>query len=107
VTDDTEDVLAALTLSAGQDLVEQEFACRHRSGDELVLRLVSVEKINVRGASVENQDRPFLLLFRGPLETPLSQGMHNLGHENHPLDGIFLVQVAGKEGHTWYEAVFS
>jgi hypothetical protein len=107
VTDDTDDILAVLTLSASQKLVEQEFACRHHSGDELALRLVSAEKIDVRGASVENQDRPFSLLFRGPPELPLSQGMYNLGHDNHPLDGIFLVQVAGKEGHAWYEAVFS
>jgi len=107
VTDNSDNFLAALTLSDGQGLVDLEFTCSHHSGKEFALRLVRAEKLGVRGTSVENKERPFSLLFRGPLELPLPQGMHSLAHENHPLDGIFLVPVAGDEGHAWYEAVFT
>jgi len=50
---------------------------------------------------------PFTLLFRGPQEPRLAQGIHRLEHELLGTLEIFLVPVRPDEGGPLYEAVFN
>ncbi len=49
---------------------------------------------------------PFAVVFRGPLEPFLAQGIHRFEHESlGPLD-LFLVPIGPEDGSMRYEAVF-
>ena len=54
------------------------------------------------------REQPFSIVFRGPNETPLGQGMYNMRHDEiGDFSGIFLVPIAADEQGRYYEAVFN
>ena len=73
------------------------------SGDSR-LSLV-LEEANPLGQSMR-EGGSFSLLFRGPLEPLLPQGIYTLRNEGDPID-IFLVPVGQDRGGTRYEAIFN
>ena len=73
------------------------------SGDSR-LSLV-LEEANALGQSMR-EGGSFSLLFRGPLEPLLPQGIYTLRHEGDPID-IFLVPIGQDPGGTRYEAIFN
>lgn len=86
---------------------------RHRVGEGFVagdggpaLELVEVTDHADRGA-VPGGRRPFALLFRGPSEAPLGQGVHPLRHPELGELPLFLVPVGAGPDGVRYEAVFS
>jgi Domain of unknown function (DUF6916) len=106
MTDNPHGDSASLTLAAARTLVGEDFVV---SGDvDLVLRLVEAERVRLDPtATAGDSDRPFSLLFRGPSEPQLAQGMHDLEHPRHGFPGLFLVPMGpGGEG-CHYEAIFS
>ena len=58
---------------------------------------------------IENQEpeRPFSLLFRGPADRPLEQGIHPLDHTDMGRLEIFLVPMQPDDEGPLYEAVFA
>ena len=99
--------LAELTLETCRTLVNQDFTRPNEAGDDVVLRLVSAEFQGTNAEIRGTGDRPFSLLFEGPVEMQLTQGMHDLNHPKHPFVGIFLVPMGDNGEGPQYEAIFS
>jgi hypothetical protein len=106
-TEDGNRDLGDLTLAAGRNLVGERFIRRNEAGPEVVLTLLEAEKGRRDPRAPGEDDRPFTLLFRGPAEPRLTQGMHDLDHPRRSLPGIFLVPVGGDSAGRLYEAVFA
>jgi hypothetical protein len=49
----------------------------------------------------------FSLVFRGPLDQPLEQGMYPMTHEKMGTESLFLVPIAREADGFHYEAVFN
>ncbi len=107
MNDDRIEDLAQVTLAASRKLVGQNFVWSNPGGQNVVLRLVAAEPVRRDPSVTIETDRPFSLVFCGPVEQILSQGMHNLDHPDQALTGIFLVPVGDAGEGPQYEAVFS
>jgi hypothetical protein len=68
---------------------------------------VSVELISVSDLRETPRQRMFSLVFRGPLEQPLEQGLHLMTHETMGAESLFLVPIAHEADGFRYEAVFN
>ena len=99
--------LAGLTLATARSLVGLDFVRRNDAGPDVTLRLASAEPARRDPSAGDAADRPFSLIFRGPAEPRLTQGMHDLEHPEHGFVGLFLVPVGDADGGFQYEAVFS
>ncbi len=99
--------LAKLTLETCCTLVNQDFTRPNEDGPEVVLRLISAEIQSTDAKLRGPGDRPFSLLFQGPVDLQLTQGMHDLDHPKHPFVGIFLVPMGDNGEGPQYEAIFS
>jgi hypothetical protein len=75
-----------------------------RVGDDVVR--MTVRSVDVQGAG---WDRPeaFSVLFTGPMEAQLSQGLYGLEHPLLPDVEVLLVPIARVEGGIRYEAIFN
>jgi len=105
--DETPLDLAHLTLAAGDNLVGQDFVRPNPDGPNITLRLITAERVRRDPAVSDTTDRPFSLLFRGPANPRLTQGMHDLEHPRQPFTGLFLVPVGSDADGMLYEAVFA
>lgn len=106
--DDRPGDLAGLTLAAAHAMVGEDFIRDNESGPDVVLQLTKAEAGSLDpSAQPVASGRPFSILFKGPGDPQLTQGMHDLEHPAHPLIGIFLVPVGQDEDGLIYEAVFS
>ena len=68
---------------------------------------VTVELIGVSDLRETPRQRMFSLVFRGPLEQPLEQGLYLMTHEIMGAESIFLVPIARESDGFRYEAVFN
>jgi len=108
MTEDRYRELGTLTLHAARTMVGQEFVRLNEDGPDIILRLVAAEAVRQDpSAQPSGSGRPFSLLFQGPADPQLTQGIHDLGHAEHPLPGIFLVPVGRRDDGFTYEAVFT
>ena len=56
----------------------------------------------------EMREESFSIVFRGPLDILLDQGMVKISHEQMgTIDGLFLVPIAVDDRGRYYEAVFN
>ncbi len=100
--------LTTLTLQQAHARLDEVFARPNDAGPAVELHLIAVEKMprDPRAKDLPG-DRPFSLLFRGPCDPILTQGMHDLVNETLPLRSVFLVPVGREDDGYRYEAVFS
>lgn len=68
---------------------------------------VPVELISVSDLRETPRQRMFSLVFRGPLDQPVEQGLHLLTHEKMGTESLFLVPIAREADGFRYEAVFN
>jgi hypothetical protein len=69
--------------------------------------VLSLKLIEVTGPGVQGVQERFDLVFSGPLQTPLGQGMRRVEHERFGVMDLFLVPISrGADGFV-YEAVFN
>ncbi len=68
---------------------------------------VTVELISVSDLRETQRQRMFSLVFRGPLDQPLGQGLHPMTHEKMGTESLFLVPIACEADGFRYEAVFN
>jgi Domain of unknown function (DUF6916) len=99
--------LSLLTLAASRTLVGQEYVRSNDAGPDVVLRLLSAEPARRDPTVTEDADRPFSLIFLGPIDPILTQGMHDLDHPEHPLKGLFLVPIGDNGQGPQYQAIFT
>ena len=78
------------------------FALQHPQWGSVTLQLVGVSDLRVTA-----RQRMFSLVFRGPLDQPLQQGLHPLTHASMGTESLFLVPIAREEDGFRYEAVFN
>ena len=70
-------------------------------------RIVDLDLAEVSERKVGATQEQFSLLFRGPREPFLTQGIRSLEHEKLGESDIFLVPVREDAEHYYYEAVFN
>jgi len=68
---------------------------------------VAVELVSVSDLRETPRQRMFSLVFRGPLEQPLGQGLQPMLHEKMGNESLFLVPIAREVDGFRYEAVFN
>ena len=89
-------------------LVGNEFLIRGSENTSLPIVLVRADSLaNGQANYPAWVRRPFSLLFRGPLNPELSQGLYPLEHRALEPNWYFLVPVERKEDGMYYEAVFN
>jgi hypothetical protein len=98
--------LATLTLDACRARLGEEFVRPDPGGRDVVLVLAEADRMKRDPRAPTRGDRPFRLVFRGPRDPRLTQGMHDLDHPESGLPGIFLVPVDEDGEGILYEAVF-
>lgn len=107
--------LEQLTIVDFQPLVHQSFELRRDNGDIVLLRLIKVKQIELppfRSPWAEEDEpegrQPFLIWFRGPVESPLPQQMYNLWHDQlGEIRALFLAPLGMDHKGRYYEAVFN
>ena len=68
---------------------------------------VTVELVSVSDLRETPRQRMFSLVFRGPLDQPLEQGMYPITHAKMGTESLFLVPIAREADGFHYEAVFN
>lgn len=68
---------------------------------------VTVELVSVSDLRETPRQRMFSLVFRGPLDQPLEQGLHPMTHAAMGTESLFLVPIAREADGFRYEAVFN
>ena len=103
-------MLDALELPTFEKLVGQEFEMQRADGTSASLKLAEAHKTGERSAEQAadlGKRLPFSLVFSGPPELLLGQGMCTLRHPELGELGVFLVQLEQTADGTMFEAVFT
>ena len=69
--------------------------------------IVELDLIDVSDLKLHPQQEEFTIVFRGPLNAFLNQGIRSLTHEQMGQFEIFLVPIRQDEHGFYYEAVFN
>lgn len=93
---------ASLTHEAFAKNLNTIFRIRRENQPDIELELTQVSEHLIS----EHQER-FAIIFRGPNEVFLGQGMQNLEHNDLQIVDLFLVPVGRDDAGTYYEAVFN
>ncbi|HLO31904.1 MAG TPA: hypothetical protein VK249_22335 [Anaerolineales bacterium] len=78
------------------------FAVGHPRWGDVIVELVSVSDLRETP-----RQRMFSLIFRGPLDRPLEQGLYPMSHAIMGTESLFLVPIAREMDGFRYEAVFN
>jgi hypothetical protein len=68
---------------------------------------MAVALIHVSELRETPRQRMYSLVFRGPLEQPMQQGLYPISHEKMDVGDLFLVPIAREDDGFRYEAVFN
>lgn len=90
------------THAAFTDNLNTHFVAGHPQWGNVTLELVSVSDLRETP-----RQRMYSLVFRGPLDRPMEQGLYPLTHEKMGAESLFLVPIAREEDGFQYEAVFN
>lgn len=66
-----------------------------------------LELIEARQITLTDEQDEFALLFLGPDDSPLSQGIYSLSHDGMGTLEIFLVPIKKDRSGVTYEAIFN
>ena len=78
------------------------FAVQHPHWGNVTMELVTVSDLRETP-----RQRMFSLVFSGPLDQPLEQGLYLMTHETMGTESLFLVPIAREADGFCYEAVFN
>jgi len=95
-------MLENLTAATFSEILNTKFRLHLSESDLLELELFNVEDLS----SSPRQER-FSILFRGPLDPAIWQGMYKMEHEQLGTLDLFIVPIAKEEDGMVYEAVFN
>jgi hypothetical protein len=94
--------MQTLTHQAFSQHLNSKFQVQDNSGNQVVLELTEVSEL----LQSARQER-FSIVFRGPNETFLGQGMRRFEHDQMEAFDLFIVPINRDEQGTYYEAVFN
>jgi hypothetical protein len=79
------------------------------SGERIEAELIEVTEIGTSEAPVDSNKKrnPFSIVFSGPPQPVLPQGMHALQHTEMGLLSLFVVPIGTDKKGMRYEAVFN
>lgn len=110
----TDDLIANLSAEACREHLESTFRLHlgDDSGDDTTVLEIVLREVSAVGGDTKRQDRtPFSLLFRGPSDAAIGQGIYRLEHDALGAGELFLVCVGpdpdDDESRMLYEAVFT
>jgi hypothetical protein len=90
------------TVESFSEHANTEFRMHYGQSQTADLKLESVNDLNSTPRQIQ-----FSLVFRGPLDAPIRQGLYRVDHEKlGPLD-LFLVPISKDKDGVRYEAVFN
>jgi len=95
-------MLENLTAATFSEILNTKFRLQLSESDLLELELFNVEDLR----SSPRQER-FSILFRGPLDPAIWQGMYKMEHDQLGTLDLFIVPIAKEEDGMVYEAVFN
>lgn len=98
--------LSQVTVDSFVPHIGTDFDAVLEQGGERVTELKLIDAKSAGKATIGDRI-PFRLLFQGPADVPLSQGMLTLTHADLGSLDIFIVPVRGDTESRTYEAVFS
>jgi hypothetical protein len=93
-----------------ESLHKEDFAAHLNSDFELAVdeaAVMSLRLIEISGPGIEGAQEQFSLLFRGPLEALLNQGIRTLQHPALGVLDLFLVPISRDSQGIVYDAAFS
>lgn len=103
--------LERLTLEQFAAQVKTRFRLHRDAGEELELELAEAAAIRspalTAAAGKPLRQERFSLLFHGPEQPLLPQGLYQLGHASLGRFTLFLVPIGREAGIVRYEAVFN
>ena len=70
-------------------------------------KYVELELIEVSALALFPHQEQFTIIFRGPREAALGQGMRLFAHENLGESEVFIVPIRNDSQYFYYEAVFN
>lgn len=70
-------------------------------------RTMYMKLVSVSGLLETEKQRSFSIVFQGPPDMPLSQGMYRMEHDGLETIDLFIVPVGRSEKGLEYEAVFN
>jgi hypothetical protein len=98
-------MLEKLTGSDFSPLLKQKFQIKLEGNTTLVVQLTEVT-IN-ENSDERNGRQSFSIVFRGPRDLELTQGMYPVSHEELGEFSLFLVPIGPDEKGMCFEAVFN
>ncbi len=103
---DSEPTLATFAATLGESYAVDPSS--QLEADPVELELVEAKATTAPPAEATGiRGEPYALLFRGPAEPRLPQATYPFEHEAVGRLEIFIVPVAGDDGETSYEAIFT
>ena len=94
-----------VTLATFGAQLNEEFTLTPPDGPAVAVRLVEATPLGP--APADGLRAPFSIVFRGPADRALGQGMYRLGHAAIGSFELFLVPIAPDADGRRYEAVFA
>ncbi|HSB09849.1 MAG TPA: hypothetical protein VLM38_10225 [Blastocatellia bacterium] len=95
-------MLEKLTAASLSEQLNTKFRLHLPSSEIVELELTDVEDFGSSG----RQER-FSILFKGPLDPAVWQGMYRLDHDHFGTLDLFIVAIGKEEDGMRYEAVFN
>ena len=103
-------MLDKLTKDSFAPYLGQTFRVQLDPDNAVELELTEVTEFDSRPEQLDSRVRqdPFSILFRGPADVPLGQGMYHIEHdEMGVIDTLFMTPVGADQNGRYYEAVFN
>lgn len=97
--------LIELTLATFEPLVGQVFTIA--SADDACIQATLIEAVSAGEKPMAGGRAPFSIVFSGPGERILPQGIRRLEHETLGALDVFLVPLQPEAGAARYQAVFA
>ncbi len=103
-------MLDKLTKDSFSPYLGQAFRVQLDPDNALELELTEVTAFDSRPEQYNSSIRrdPFSILFRGPADVPLDQGMYRIEHdEMGVIETLFMTPIGADQKGRYYEAVFN
>ncbi len=100
-------MLGSLTKSDFDGYLGETFLVHHGAPDPLEMLLIEVTALASAPAAASGRREPFSLLFRGPNDAALDQGIYGIEHAGIGTLDLFLVPVGSDQQGMRYEAIFN
>ncbi len=97
-------MLDKLKITDFSQYLNQKFRIQLEAMEPLEVELIEAASGSDNESSTS---RPFSIIFRGPKDPSLPQGIYDIEHDKMGIPGLFLVPIGPDNDGMLYEAVFN